>query len=50
MTPYEDMIYNTGMSDWFRYRRKCPIYWRNKPEEKVWKAGLDYMDNYARVT
>ena len=42
------MVYKTGMMDFFRYRPRCPVYWRGKDEEAVWQQGFDYMNNYNK--
>lgn len=36
------MVYLTGIADFFKYKKKCPVYWRGKDEEAVWQAGYDY--------
>lgn len=38
----ERTAYLQGISDYMRYRTRCPLYWRDKPEGKAWAAGYKY--------
>ena len=38
----EQIAYLQGISDYFRYRTRCPLYWRDKAEGKVWAEGYKY--------
>ena len=35
------MVIQTGINDFFKYRNKCPSYWKGTEEELVWKRGYN---------
>lgn len=44
-----DMVRKTGFGDcWYGVRHRCPGYWRNTPEEKIWKEGYNKAKNILR--
>ncbi len=36
------MAYHQGISDWLRYHKRCPVYYRGTELEAIWKQGFDY--------
>ena len=39
---FERMVVLTGVSDYLNYRNRCPVYWRKKPEEDLWRKGWSH--------
>lgn len=42
LNSFEKTVVLTGIADYFRYKNRCPTYWRKKPEEALWKKGYNY--------
>ena len=38
----KNIAFMQGISDWLRYKLRCPYVWRNTPEEKEWKRGIRF--------
>lgn len=37
-----------GISDWWRFKMRCPYVWRNTPEEKDWRRGVNFASNWNK--
>ena len=44
----ERVAYLTGIADYFRYKTRCPLYWRDTPEGKAWGRGYNYGRDFNK--
>lgn len=42
------MAYLQGISDFMRYKSRCPVYWKGTEQEGQWRAGHNYAKDYTR--
>jgi hypothetical protein len=42
----QEIAFHQGISDWLRFKNRCPVYWRGTDEEAAWKRGHNYARRY----
>lgn len=43
------IAYLQGISDYMRYKTRCPIYWKNSIQGQAWQEGYNYGMAYNRT-
>lgn len=48
-TKIMEIAYHQGISDYMRYKTRCPIYWKGTPEGQMWQVGYNYGMGYNKI-